>query len=280
MLSYFRVASFNVDLLYKMLRFGVAFFPAALFFVLIEMYDRWMLGYFRNINDVGLYGAGYKIGSVILLLVNSFNLNWQPFYLKKGLGKGVAVFENIGQHFILILIFITTLLSVFWPIIFQWRLGSYYLIGKDFWEGGGIIPIICLGYIFYGLFVLQMPSIYLKTKQKWAPVFWGVGFFINILTNCILIPQFGIYGAAYATLLAYFAMSIMLIYKNQTWLPIKYQLNKLVPFFIISATTYLGSQYMYAMFLQQYVVFVVVVYILISLCYVYYASEHIIPRLD
>ena len=69
-------------LLKQMLRFSFAFFPAAVFFVLIEMSDRWILGYLLGVNEVGLYGAGYKIGSIILLLVNSFNLNWQPYYLK------------------------------------------------------------------------------------------------------------------------------------------------------------------------------------------------------
>ena len=277
MFSYFSITCFNKELLYKMLRFGIAFFPAALFFVLIEMSDRWMLGYLRNINDVGLYGAGYKIGSVVLLLVNSFNLNWQPFYLKRGLDKGVAVFENIGQHFLLILIFIATILSILWPIIFQWRFGSFYLIGMAFWKGGNIIPIICLSYIFYGLFILQMPSIYLKTKQNWAPIFWGSGFFINMLANCLLIPRFGIYGAAYATLLAYFTMSMMLIYKNQSWLPIKYQCNKLIPFIMLSATTYLGTQ---LLFLQKHILFIVALYIMGSLCYIYYTSKNIILKLD
>ena len=136
MFLYFRIKSFNKKLLSQMLRFGFAFFPAALFFMLIEMSDRWMLGYLRNINDVGLYGAGYKIGSVVLLLVNSFNLNWQPYYLKQGLRKGVVSFQNIGQHFILILILVATILSILWPIVFQYQLGSYPLIGRAFWDGG------------------------------------------------------------------------------------------------------------------------------------------------
>ena len=148
-LIFCRFKFFNIILLKNMLRFGIAFFPAALFFMLIELSDRWMLGYLRNINDVGLYGAGYKIGSIILLLVNSFNLNWQPYYLKMGIKRGVATFENIGEHFILILIFISTALSVLWPMIFQYHIGPYYIIGSNFWEGGQIVPIICISYILW-----------------------------------------------------------------------------------------------------------------------------------
>ena len=276
MFLYFRIGHFNKNLLSQMLRFGIVFFPAALFFMLIEMSDRWMLGLLRDIDDVGLYGAGYKIGSIVLLLVNSFNLNWQPYYLKTGLSKGTARFESIGQHFILVLIFFATALSMLWPIIFQYHVGSYYVVGPMFWEGGGIIPIVCLSYIFYGLFVLQMPSIYLKMKQAWAPIFWGTGFAINIIANCTLIPRFGIYGAAYATLLAYCSMSMMLIYKNQSWLPIKYQINKLVLFCVFSVIAYCCAQYAST----QYIYYIVVAYGAGSIYYIYKISRRLIPFLD
>jgi len=279
LLLYCRLNSFNYALLRKMLRFGLAFFPAALFFILIEMSDRWMLGYLRNIHDVGLYGAGYKIGSIILLLVNSFNLNWQPYYLKTGLKNGVTIFENIGEHFILMLIFVATVLSIAWPIVFQYQVGSYYVIGPAFWGGGQIVPIICISYIFYGVFILQMPSIYLKTKQGWAPVFWGAGFIVNFTANCILIPRFGIYGAACATLLAYLTMSMLLIYKNYTWLPIKYQIQKIIPFGLCSVIIYYISTLIYQSSLPRYIYVVIVCYVFCALWYIYYTSKRLMPEL-
>ena len=97
MWSFIRITLFNYRLLLQMLTVGMSFFPAAVFFVFIELSDRWMLGYLLNIHEVGLYGAGYKIGSVVLLFVNSFNLNWQPYYLKTKLNKGMPVFEKIGN---------------------------------------------------------------------------------------------------------------------------------------------------------------------------------------
>ena len=273
-IMYCRLVLFNKNLLKQMLRFSFAFFPAAVFFVLIEMSDRWILGYLQGVNEVGLYGAGYKIGSIILLLVNSFNLNWQPYYLKTGLKNGVSVFQNIGEHFILILLFSSTMLSILWPIIFK------YIIGDAFWEGGNIVPIVCSSYVFYGIFILQMPSIYLAKKQTWAPLFWGSGFIVNLLMNFILIPRFGIYGAAYATLLAYFTMSIMLIYKNQTWLPIQYKIRKLGFFFLFSGASYYLSKLIYQFNNLQCIYLVVFVYAVLGVYYIYYTSSRLIPTLD
>ena len=150
-----------------------------------------------------------------MLCVRAFNLNWQPYYLKKDTS---ATFYKIGSIFLSLLIVLSTLLSILWPILF------WFLIGEDFWSGGTIIPVIAISYIFYGLFVLQMPSLYLKNKEQWAPRFWGMGFIINVCCNCVLIPLYGYYGAAFATLFAYAGMALFITYKNYHWMLMKYSL--------------------------------------------------------
>ena len=87
-----------------------------------------------------------------MLCVKGFNLNWQPYYLK---GYNRLKFYKIGTLF-LFLIAMATFISLLWPLLFK------FLIGPLYWKGGIIIPIISISYVFYGLFILQMPSIYLK----------------------------------------------------------------------------------------------------------------------
>ena len=198
------------------------------------MADRLMLGWLSSVESVGLYGAGYKIGAIVLLVVRAFNLNWQPFYLKNENINRTDLFENIGTRFIVILIFIATIISMLWSLLFKIKINNLFLIGQEFWSGGAIIPIIAFSYVIYGIFILQMPSIYIKNKQNWVPCFWGLGFIINISGNYLLIPVWGFYGASIATLLSYSAMTIFLIYKNQRWLAIKYQLGDIMYMITIS----------------------------------------------
>ena len=230
-----KINLFDYKLLSKMVRFSLPFLPASIFFIMIEMADRIMLGWLSSVDNVGLYGAGYKIGALILLIVKAFNLNWQPFYLKLENQNDGKVFEAIGTKFIILLIFFSTLLSMLWPFLFQFQINGNYLIGNEFWEGGHIIPIIALSYIIYGVFILQMPSIYIKEKQSWVPYFWGMGCIINVLSNYILIPIYGFYGAALSTFFAYVSMTIFLIYKNIIWMQIKYNLKDISYILIISA---------------------------------------------
>ena len=230
-----KIKLFDFKLLRLMVRFSLPFLPASIFFIMIEMADRIMLGWLSSVDDVGLYGAGYKIGALILLIVKAFNLNWQPFYLKPENQNDIRAFEIIGTKFIILLIFFSTLLSMLWSFLFQFQINDNYIIGNEFWMGGNIIPIIALSYIIYGLFILQMPSIYIREKQSWVPYFWGMGCIINILSNYILIPIYGFYGAALSTLFAYISMTLFLIYKNSMWMQIKYNLKDIGYISIISA---------------------------------------------
>ena len=105
-----KVYQFNYSLFKKMINFAWPFFPATLFFIIIEMSDRIMIEHFLSLHDVGLYGAGYKIGALMLMIVRGFNINWQPYYLKCGenIDKNTVVnFASIGNMMLLVLIFFT-----------------------------------------------------------------------------------------------------------------------------------------------------------------------------
>ena len=54
------------------------------------MSDRWLIKAYLGLESVGLYGAGYKVGSAISILVLAFNLSWQPYYLKHSNDKDLA----------------------------------------------------------------------------------------------------------------------------------------------------------------------------------------------
>ena len=212
---------FNLSLFKKMLRFAVPFLPSALLFIIMGFSDRWFIKYFLNTESVGLYGAGYKLGSIMSLAVTAFNLNWQPYYLKFKSNKNNR-FGSIGSLVIVSLITILTLLLYFINDISLIHFNGLYLIGENFRGGLVVVPFVALGYLFYGIYVLQMPSIFVLNKQNWGLCFWVFGAITNIVGNCILIPRFGFVGAAYSTAISYFVMMGLLYGCNLFWMPIKY----------------------------------------------------------
>ena len=224
-----------------MISLSLRFFPAALFFMFMELLDRYLLKILLegpNTNDlIGTYSVGCKLASVPMLLISAFNLGWQPFYLNNGNNKkAIRQYAKVGNIFIIIMLSVSWLVSIVMPLIAQMNIpfiDNYPIIGPTFVEGVKIIPFILMSHIFYALYIINMPPIYLCNKQNWSPILRIFGAVINVILNIILIPKYGIYGAAIATAIGYGLMFALLFYKSREWMPIQLSWGTILPLFLI-----------------------------------------------
>ena len=182
---------------------------------------------------MGIYSAGYKVGSIISIVIIAFNLNWQPYYLKikddKYFSKNI---KTISRIFFIIITYTASFMCFFVNDLISIKFFGFYIVGESFWESMIIVPWITFGYVFYGLYVLQSPSLYIKNKQNWTPVFWGAGTIVNVILNIILIPLLDILGAAIATFISYLLIFILIKIKNKKWMPLTI-LNFRIAFYVI-----------------------------------------------
>ena len=223
------IPNFSIPYLKEMLNLGIRFFPAALFFMCMALLDRYLLWFFLDGSEsfkesaIGAYSVGAKLASVPMLLISAFNLGWQPFYLTNGTDqKAIDKYQKIGTIFTVIVLSITWVVAIIMPIVGTWNIPytNTPIIGQNYSDFINVIPIILISHVFYALYIINMPSIYLCNKQNWSPIFRMFGALINIILNIILIPKYGIEGAAIATALSYGCMFIFLFYKNKKWMPI------------------------------------------------------------
>ena len=210
----------------KMMKFGVPFLPAGIFSMILELSDRYILRYLTDIETVGLYNAGYKLGLLILLIVMGFNMAWQPYFLKKEKEerKYIAdvttlVFAVLGFLWILLLLWSDTMVKM--------KFGDFSFFGEQYWEATSIVPIIGLAYVFHAGYLIQLPGVYLLEKTGWIPWVRGLGALSNIILNFLLIPEYGIVGAASATCLSFILMAVFIYFINQKIFPIPFNWQKL-----------------------------------------------------
>ena len=237
------IKQYSLTLSKQMLKFGFPFLPAAILLILTSFIDRFFIEYFLGLEQVGLYGAGYKIGSIVSIVVIAFNLSWQPYYLKSANNLNfVSNIRLISEKFFVVLLFTVVSISIWSSPVVKIKFFNQHLIGESFWGSLEIVPWVCFGYFFYGLFILQMPPLYIKNKQSWSPVFWGIGTTVNIVCNYILIPFWGILGAAVATFVSFLIMFIYIKYKNQRWMPINFINFSLMVLFVFSVLVIIISK--------------------------------------
>jgi O-antigen/teichoic acid export membrane protein len=99
------------------------------------------------------------------------------------------------------------------------------LLGSAYWSGTHIIPLILLSYMFYGIYVNLTVGIYIEKKTKWMGLFTGLAAMTNIGCNLILMPRYGMMGAAVAAVLAYLVMMLSIYFVTRKIYRIDYEFN-------------------------------------------------------
>ncbi len=212
-----------------LLRFGLPFLPAGLATIAMESIDRYILASLTDAATVGIYSAGYKLGIFLLLLTTAFQYAWQPFFLKAGdRPESKPLFSKVFTNFMVVAFFAWTALTLLLPEIIRLRLGGVWLIGPAFQEAESIVPIILMAYMFQGAYLNFLPGIYFAEKTTYIAGITGISALINVAVNFALIPQFGMAGAAYATLAGHSAMAILTYFVSRRFFSVPYDWFRLL----------------------------------------------------
>ena len=207
-----------------LLGFGVFIVPVALTGWVMGMADRYLLKDFGHLAAVGVYGLGYKLGMVMdVLVVSPFQLAWPAF--------AFAISRDADHHrtYARALTYLTLastagVLALTWlsPIVLR------YATHADYHEAYTVVPFIALAYAFSGVHYCVSPGIHISRRTKWLPLIVSASAALNVALCVLLIPRFGILGAAWATAGA-FALLAMATFALAQWVyPIRYEYRRLL----------------------------------------------------
>lgn len=166
--------------------------------------DRVMMRHMNVTNsEIGIYSLYYNFIAVMSTILNALNTSWCPFYYDDVDSKNWNALETKCRNYIEIF----TVLTVGFLLLS--REVSYVLANSEFWDGISIIPVLVLAVYF--TFMYQFPVnfefFYRKTKTIALGTFGAA--ILNIILNMIMIPIWGMYGAAAATTLSYGALFVL-----------------------------------------------------------------------
>lgn len=234
--------SFHKTLFSRLLKFGLPYLPAGIAVMLVQVVDVPILERLTDLDTVGIYKANYKLGIFMMLFVNMFQYAWQPFFLQNAKEENAKqMFSKVMTYFSLVGFTMLIVLSLFIDDIVKINLGGFTIIGSQYWSGLDIVPIILLGYLFNGFYVVFSAGIYIEEKSIYAPIVAGAGAVTNIVSNLFLIPVFGIIGAAFATLISYAVMALGYFIVTQKYYKIDYEYKRLVKLFVL--ILFIGASY-------------------------------------
>ena len=169
--------------------------------------DTIFIGIFRTEADVGIYNVAYVLASSLMIFLHSFGDIFYPIsselHSKNKHPLIREMFEVVSKW-----IFITTLPFFLIAVVFPKHLISAFF-GYQYVAGFNVIVILAIGYFLSSImgpttFVLQVYN-----KTKFVGFYTTVFAIVNIILNIILIPLYGIMGAAFATVISILSVNII-----------------------------------------------------------------------
>ncbi len=218
--------------------------------LMINNSDRIMLSWLKGNEYTGLYSAVYDLTNFSLIIIMmAINLAIYPLIIKAyENNEQDKTFSLLKQNAIILMLISLPLLLVF--LFFPHQL-SDLLLGQQFREvGTNIMPIIGVASFVWGIKAFYFDLPFLLTHKTLSLLIIGIiGMVLNIILNYLLIPSYGIDGAAYATLITTIVVLLITAIWSQIIFPLPYPIPELLKItimgIIIGLLLWVGNQLFY-----------------------------------
>lgn len=213
----------SMRLIKKLLWFGLPLVPARLAALILTLSNRYFLTTYASLEDVGLYTLGQKIGLIInILLVQPFQLIWPTMmYSMSDRKEAGEYYSRILTYYLITVGGIALLMSIFSENIIS------LIATESYHDAYKVIPLLAFSYVAYGVYFIITVGVNLKEKTFYLPWIVGVSAAANMILNYLLIPRYGMMGAAVASFISYIILVLTNYIINQRFLKIKYDWRKI-----------------------------------------------------
>ncbi|MEC4676581.1 MAG: flippase [Nitrospirota bacterium] len=194
----------------RILNFSIPLFFDAFFYTVIGTIDILMLGYFLPSSEVGIYAVALKVGLLVLLPLTAFNMIFAPMISNLYNRNEKEVLERLFKT---VTKWIFTISFGLFLVITLFSRPILNIFGRDFIAGNLVLVILALGRLIdaaagsvgYILVMTGRPKINLVNTLTLCVV--------TITLNLLLIPRYGITGAAVGTAFSIIFINILRLFE-------------------------------------------------------------------
>lgn len=205
------VRNFSTGVFRDSIRFGLPMVGGEMGHLILNYADRYLVQLYLGSISLGLYIAGYNLSTYVTeMFMYPINYAMTPIYMnilvKKGEEETRKFFTRAFRYFLMIMV----------AVVF-----GFIAIGKDlisilasskYLEAYSVLPYVVIGQSIYACSIILNNGLFIKKKTHVVMYVISVAGLLNIGLNIILIPRFGILGAAQATLISNTFYTVVITY--------------------------------------------------------------------
>lgn len=187
--------------------------------------------------QLGIYGANYKIAIVLLVFLQAFRFAYEPFIFARSKYAGETKFQAYRDA---MKYFVAFALLIYLGVMFYLDF-IRYLISPRYFSGLGVVPVVMMGELFFGIFFNLSVWYKLTDRTVYGMWFSLTGLAVTIVINVLLVPRIGYMGCAIGALCSYGTMMLASYFIGNKKYPIGYPAGRILSYFGVAAVLYVAG---------------------------------------
>jgi O-antigen/teichoic acid export membrane protein len=215
------------------LRYSLPLVPHSLASQISNATGKLFLNYFVNTGSAGLYNIAFMFGSIIGVASDGVNKAYVP------ISMGILTTKKKEEldHLRNIVTFLVVMYCLLGSLISFFSKEAIFLLTTEaFYTSYMIVPFLAFYFVLGGIYYILVNILFfVKNATKFVAIGTGIGAVSNILLSWVLIPKYGLFGAAAATLFAQVMGTLFIGLIGRPFEVIRWDYVKFSSLFLLSA---------------------------------------------
>jgi len=181
-------------------------------------------------GQLGIYGACIKIAMIMVMITQAFRFAYEPFVFNNKDADKRETYAKAMKYYLIFTLLAFLAVMGYMDIL-------RFLVGKSYWEGLRVVPIVMAAEIMFGVFFNLSFWYKLTDRTIWGAYFSGIGAVVLIIIDILLIPRFSYMACAWAGFAAYGVSMLLSYFVGQRYYPINYPIREML-FYVGIATIF------------------------------------------
>ena len=231
--------SFSWPMAKRLVRYSYPLVLSGLLMFVLHQADRFFVKGLRGLGEEGVYGAGYKLGTMAnTVFLDAFGLIWFPYVFGVKDPEAVRLLcRKVMTYFVLVMTCTSLVFAIFSREL------VLVLATSEFLDAQPVIPIVLAGYIAWAVYQVVSTIFYLRERTLAITALVGGAAVLNLALNSVLVSRMGYLGAAWATLGTFVALAVASWIAAERLMPVGYEIARVVLPLALGVALYLATRW-------------------------------------
>ncbi|MBR6121550.1 MAG: lipopolysaccharide biosynthesis protein [Prevotella sp.] len=179
--------------------------------------------------QLGIYGSCVKIAMIMAMITQAFRYAYEPIVFAKSKDADKTEYYASAMKYFIIFTLLAFLCVMGWMPLLQ------YIIGADYREGLGVVPVVMAAEIMMGIYFNLSFWYKLIDKTIYGAWFSLVGCAVLFAVNILFIPDYGYWACAWGGVAGYGTAMLLSYFVGQRKNPIPYPMKDILAYVILAA---------------------------------------------